>query len=264
MRLRDACGIVLVMFVVSACSRLTFIKPNYSKMKVERVSSVPDVHDSAADRARMASEDALMLASNRLQGGDLAGAEQAARAILASNHGSTGANTVLALVEQQRGHAAQAGGYFKQAAELPGAGAAEWGNYGTWMCESGHPAESLAWLDRALALGGNIDVAGMQANAGKCAVRAGQTDRAERDLRAALGVAPLNAAALEGMAQLMLDRGQLMEARAFSERRLGLGNPTPDILRRAAQIESKLGDDAAASRYLDRLRTQSANPSQGQ
>ena len=83
-------------------------------------------------------------------------------------------------------------------------------------------------------------------------------------MRAALEAAPKNAAALEGMAQLMLDRGQLMEARAFSERRLALGNPTPDVLRRAAQIESKLGDDSAAARYLDRLRIQSANPSQGQ
>ena len=172
MRLRDACGIVLVMFAVSACSRLTFIKPNYSKMKIEQVARVPDVHDSPADRARMASEDALQLAGNRLQSGDMDGAEQAARTILAGNRGSVGAYSILALVEQQRGHAAQAGAYFKQAAELPGAGAGEWGNYGTWMCENGQYAESLAWIDRALAQGGAIDVAGMQANAGKCAVRA--------------------------------------------------------------------------------------------
>ncbi len=242
-----------VVFGLAGCSRLTFVKPNMKKSKVEQVRHLPDVRDSAADRQRMAQQDALQMAGNRLQSGDLDAAEQGARKVLAQDSGSVPAMTILALVEQRRGNVANAGGWFKRAAGQQSSGPAEWGNYGTWMCEAGQPAESLQWLDRSLAYPDVIDAAGMRANAGKCALRAGQTERAERDLRAALELAPSEAVALDGMAQLMFVRGRMLEARAFSERRLALGAPTATMLARAADIESRLGDQAAAERYRQRM-----------
>lgn len=238
---------------LAGCDRLTFIKPNMKKMKTEQVRHLPDVRDSAADRQRMAQSDALQLASNRLQADDLDGAEKGAKTVLATDRGNASAMTILALVEQRRGHVPDAGSWFKRAAGQAGSGPAEWGNYGTWLCEANQPAESLQWLDRSLAFPDAIDLAGMRANAGKCALRAGQPDRADRDLRAALELAPSNAVALDGMAQLMFVRGRMLEARAFSERRLALGSLTAEMLVRAAEIETRLGDQAAASRYRQRM-----------
>lgn len=240
-------------FGLAGCDRLSFVKPNMKKSKFEQVRQIPDVRDSAAVRQRMAQADALQLAGNHLQAGDLAGAEQSAKKVLAQDRGNVSAMTILALVEQRRGNVANAGTWFKRAAEQPGSGPAEWGNYGTWMCEAGQPAESLQWLDRSLAYPDAIDLAGMRANAGKCALRAGQTERAERDLRAALELTPSGAVALDGMAQLMFVRGRMLEARAFSERRLAIGAPSAEILARAAEIETRLGDQAAADRYRQRL-----------
>ncbi|MBS0214468.1 MAG: type IV pilus biogenesis/stability protein PilW [Proteobacteria bacterium] len=244
---------VLALLSLAGCNRLTFVKPNMKKIKTEQVRELPDVRDSAADRQRMAQADALQLAGNRLQAGDLDAAEKGAKGVLASDRGNVSAMTILALVEQHRGRIADAGGWFKRAAEQSKSGPAEWGNYGTWLCEANQPAESLQWLDRSLAYPDAIDLAGMRANAGKCALRAGQAERAERDLRAALELSPSNAVALDGMAQLMFVRGRMLEARAFSERRLALGAPTAEILGRAADIETRLGDQAAASRYRQRM-----------
>lgn len=255
MRGRD-CAVVVAMIALATlagCNRLTFVKPNVNKSKIQQVRELPDVRDSASDRQRMAALDALQLASGRLRNGDLDGAQKSANQVLDSDRGNVAAMTILGLVEQRRGQIATAGGWFRRAATQSNSGPSEWGNYGAWLCETNQPAESLQWLDRALARPDMIDVAGMRANAGKCALRAGQAGRAESDLRAALDMAPTNAVALDGMAQLMFVRGKMMEARAFSERRLAMGGVSAEMLARAADIESRLGDQAAASRYRQRL-----------
>ena len=94
------------------------------------------------------------------------------------------------------------------------------------------------------------------ANAGECAGRAGQHGRVERDLRAALSLDPDNAVALGAMAEHQFRNGRYLEARAFSERRLGVAPPDASALLLASQIEDKLGDKAAAARYVQRLRTE--------
>ena len=88
-------------------------------------------------------------------------------------------------------------------------------NYGAWLCQQGQPAESLVWFDRALGAG-LCHPGEAQANAGSCALDAGQLERAEHDLRAALVAAPANPVALESMAQLSFRQGRYMEARAFA------------------------------------------------
>ncbi|MFS2047146.1 tetratricopeptide repeat protein, partial [Stenotrophomonas geniculata] len=93
-----------------------------------------------------------------------------------------------------------------------------------------------------------------QANAGGCALDAGQLERAERDLRAALSTLPGNPVALEAMAQLSFRQGRYMEARAFAERRIAAAPATRSVLQLASQIEARLGDRAASDRYIQRIR----------
>ena len=79
MRWRNGALLAAALALVSldGCNRLTFIKPNMKKIRTEQVRELPDVRDSAADRQRMAQADALQLAGNRLQAGDLDAAEVA-------------------------------------------------------------------------------------------------------------------------------------------------------------------------------------------
>lgn len=253
MLLRKALLVVLVSTVaIAGCKRLTFIKPNYDKMKVEQVKQAPNLHDSEADKRRMMAADSVEAAANRLQAGDLDGAEVAAKNAIKISPADPAGYSILALVQQTRGNTAAAGDNFKKAAALPNAGPAAWGNYGSWLCESGQATEGLNWIDRALQYPDAVEAAGMLANAGKCALKAGKTARAEQNLRAALDAAPNNGVALDGMTQLMIERGQNFEARAFSERRLALGESS-ESLQRAILIETKLGDSASAQRYRDRL-----------
>ena len=91
-------------------------------------------------------------------------------------------------------------------------------------------------------------------NAGTCALRAGQSARAERDLRHALDMDPTEPTALAGMARLEYGAGDYLQARAFSERRLAAAPATAEVLQLASQIEQKLGDAAASARYVQRMR----------
>ncbi|QIK81481.1 type IV pilus biogenesis/stability protein PilW [Lysobacter sp. HDW10] len=248
-------GIWIVLITLAAlvgCKRLTFIKPNYDKMEIEQVKQAPDLRDSPADKRRMVAADSVEAAANRLSVGDYEGAERAAQNAVKNSPDDPTGYSILGLVQQGRGNSASAGSYFQKAASMGRSGPAEWGNYGSWLCESGQATEGLTWIDRALQYPDALDAAGMQANAGKCALKAGNAVRAEQNLRSALSSSPTNAVALDGMTQLMIERGQTMEARAFSERRLAQGE-SAESLQRAILIETKLGDTRSAQRYRDRL-----------
>jgi type IV pilus assembly protein PilF len=129
-------------------------------------------------------------------------------------------------------------------------------NYGAWLCGNGFPAEALVWFDRAIAAPGYGGQAGALANAGGCALQTGQYERVETDLRKALALDPTNAYALSSMARNEDRLGRDMGARAFIERRLTAAPVDAGVLQLAADIETKLGDKAAAEKYRQRLRAE--------
>ncbi|KAF1017477.1 MAG: Beta-barrel assembly-enhancing protease [Stenotrophomonas maltophilia] len=208
------------------------------------------VRDSAQVRRQVQFQNALSLAGSDLQDGRLDSAEKRAREAARLDAGAPDAWVLLAGVADRRGQTAQAGELFRKAAELGPQRGDVLNNYGAWLCQQGRQAESLAWFDRALTAPGYATPELAQANAGSCALEAGQTVRGERDLRAALQRAPANPVALEAMAQLSVSRSQFLEARAFVERRLSAAPATRSVLQFASQIEVRLGDQAAADRYL--------------
>lgn len=240
--------------VLPACSRLTFIKPNYSGGEYKSLEEPVTIRDSDAVKQRLAARDRLALAANRLRSGELDAAEREARTALKEDPKSADAYTVLAVVESRRGRSAQAGQHYQRAAELAPNRGAELNNYGAWLCAEGRTDEALGWFDRAVAVPGYSERGAALANAGACAQKAGQAARAERDLRQALRLDPNNAVALAAMAELAYGKGEYFEARAFSERRLAAAPANPPSLLLASQIENKLGDRAAADRYVRRLK----------
>ncbi|MDI9239780.1 type IV pilus biogenesis/stability protein PilW [Lysobacter sp. LF1] len=239
-----------------ACSRLTFVRQDFSREGYERTSPEVDVSGKPGNRNASEAMKHLQLAQVRLMSGDIDTAEREANKALKLDPASADAHTVLAAAAARRGAPAEAGRHYLRATELaPGNGALA-NNYGVWLCGQGQPAESLVWFERALADARYGTPALALANSGTCAMRAGQDVRAGRELRKAIGLDPNNAQALGALAELEFRKGNAFEARAFSERRLAAAPADRNALQLASQIEEKLGDTAAAARYVQRMRAE--------
>jgi type IV pilus assembly protein PilF len=249
---------IALSLVLSACQSL-FSEPAMKTQRAEFVAPNYQISDNAQTKQRIASEQRLGLAWQRLRSGDAKSAEVEAKAVLKANPKSASALTLLAVLAERSGARADAGAYYKRAAEAAPTQGDVINNYGAWLCENSAPAESLVWFDRALAAPGYRNPESALANAGGCALKVGQYDRADRDLRRALSLAPKNAYALASMAQSEYHQKRYFEARAFTERRLDAAPATAAVLQLAADIEERLGDKAAASRYVQRLRAEFPN-----
>ncbi len=244
--------LLLVALVASGCSRLGFIRPDTSRRGFESTAHEVVITNNGRSGASAALA-RVQMAQARLGEGDLAAAEQQARKALKLDADSAAAYTVLALVEDRRGHAAPAGKYYLRAAELAPTQGGMLNNYGIWLCSQGRGLESLGWFERALAAPGYQTPSIALANRGQCALQTGQTAQAEQSLRQALDLDPRNQVALSAMAELEFKAGRAMAARAFSERRLAAAPADSAALQLASQIEYKLGDRKAAEAYVQRL-----------
>lgn len=198
----------------------------------------------------------LTLAQNYLASGQMEFAVDRANRALRSDPESADVQIVLGMIREKLGDASGAGAHYARATKLsPGSGHVL-NVYGVWLCQQGSAAEADAVFVRAAA-----DVyykTRDQAlfNAGKCAMQAGQLDKAEAYLRQGLQVSPESPALLARMAELQFQRRNYLSARAFYQRRESLGKPTAELLNLAISIEQAAGDNVAAQRYLQRLKEQ--------
>jgi type IV pilus assembly protein PilF len=245
-----ACALLL-----SACSKSQTVKAPKIKGS-EQIAPEYSYSDNADTKRRVQVRDILGLAAQRLAEGDLAEAEKQANKALKLDPSAVDGYTLLGAIAARHGKTTQAGEYYRRAAEMSPDRGEVLNNYGAWLCANGYPAEALIWFDRALAAPGYRTPGSALANAGGCALKSGQGERAERDLRRALELEPKNAYALSSMAEYQYGQGRYFEARAFSERRLAAAPADASVLQLAAKIEEGLGDRVAASRYQQRLRAE--------
>lgn len=120
------------------------------------------------------------------------------------------------------------------------------------------PREALRIFDQALAIPLSVSPANramLNTNAGTCAKRLDLL-LAERYLRAALMENPNYGDALFQLAEVTLEGGTALQARAFLERYLDIAPPSPAGLWLAVRIERALNDTAAAGRYAAALQKQ--------
>jgi len=257
---------VIAALLLAGCGHGHATKPGKVR-HVERVAPEYKLRDDPQARKRTHYQEVLRLAGDRYGRGELEAAAEYARSAQKLEPANPAAYTLLAVIEGRRGNQQEAGGLYRRATELAPQQGDVLNNYGAWLCANGHPAEALVWFDRALADAAYESRADALANAGGCALGAGQNERAGQNLRQALALAPDNAYALESMARNEFQHQRYFEARAFYQRRLAAAPATASVLQLAIQIEQRLGDTKAASRYQQRLREEfpaSATPnSQG-
>lgn len=246
-----ACATLVVLTVLPACKSLPGSSaPDPSRGKFRQTARQVSVSDPVG---KGGSQALVLLAQQRLRTGNVKEAAELARKAVRQQPQSPEAHAVLGLVLEQQGDIAAAGASYRKATELAPSRGEFLNNYGAWLCRQGREEESLQWFDRAAAAPGYATPAAARGNAGACALAAGQTVRAERDLRAAIQDDPDNAVALGALARMAFDARRMMEARAFSERRLASAPPTPEALQLASQIEQELGDSDAARRYVEQM-----------
>jgi type IV pilus assembly protein PilF len=198
----------------------------------------------------------LSLAQNYLAAGRLEFAMDRANRALRSDPNSADVQIVMGMIRERLGDTQRAGEHFAYAARLGPESGHVLNVYGVWLCEQGSTAEADALFIRA---GKDVFYKSKEQalfNAGKCAIKAGQLDKAEDYLRRGLALAPENGPLLSEMARLQYLRGDYMSARAFVQRREALGGVNAELLYLAGNIEQAAGDAAGAARYRQRLESQ--------
>ena len=237
----------------SKLERLSIVRPSAARGDYTQVAPTYDVTGKTGRPRNTDATQLLMSASDLYQQGNFAQAQALAERALKAEPRSGDAHTVLGAIADARGDARVAGAHYGKAIEIAPNTGIYANNYGHWLCLNGRAAESLAWFDRAIADPAYRTPGLALGNAGGCAQKAGQLDRAESSWRQALALDPVNGPALSGMAAMKFERGEYLDARAFTERWLAASPDDLEGLRLAVQVEQKLGDNAAASRYLSRL-----------
>lgn len=125
--------------------------------------------------------------------------------------------------------------------------------YGTFLCRHGRFAEA----DRHFQIAtrdpfyDTPEVA--WTNAGACARRAGEPEKAERYLRNALSISPNYPEALYHMADLSYQQGDAFRARAFLQRFEAAAADEPGSLILGYRVETALSSPGEANRYANRL-----------
>lgn len=249
--LRVATILFGMVMLLAGCSRLDFVKPDPRRRDFDRTAPEIQLRKQGPDATAL-----VQRGQQELLAGNLDAAQESGRKAARIDPRSGAAQTLLALVADQRGQAAKAGEHYRRALDLAPETGVMLNNYAAWLCASGRAVEAMPLFERAARAPGYATPAAALANAGTCADKAGMPERSEQLLRQALDVDPTNVVALATMAEREFRAGRAFEARAFSERRLAAAPADRHALELASQIEEKLGDKAAAAKYVQRIRVE--------
>ena len=198
----------------------------------------------------------LSLAQNYLAAGQVEYAMDRANRALRSDPNSADVQVVLGMIREKLDDDARAGEHYARAAKLAPESGHVLNVHAIWLCQQGKAAEADALFARAVKDPFFKAKETAYFNAAKCAMQVGQADQAAQHLSQGLELAPENRLLLVRMAELQLQRGDFMSARAFYQRREALGSPSADLYELGARIEDAAGDASAAARYRQRIRDQ--------
>lgn len=203
---------------------------------------------------RSAADMQVQLGQGYLQQGKLETAQERLQRALKLDPKNVDAHTMMAVLNERIGRPEMAEKFYRSAAELKPDGGAVNNNYGAFLCGKGRYDEADVYFQRALADPFYKTPGDAYGNAGTCAAKAGQSDKALGYFRSALETQPKNAMALFEMARINYEKNDNLRARAFMQRLEAVAPPEPAILELGERIELRLGDKTAAKNYRDRLK----------
>ena len=196
------------------------------------------------------------LAAAYYQAGNMAVALDETRIALEADPESVQALSVRGLVHAQLKENAKAEDDFRRALKIAPKNPDVNNNYGWFLCEIGQPRQSIQYFLNALKdpLYETPEVA--YANAGSCAMKAGDLDGAQNYLLEALRLSRNSAPATRyKLAELLYQRGNLDEAKVYlGEAIKAMEPPSAEALWLAVRLDRKLGNKAGEGNYASQLR----------
>ncbi|MGQ0529138.1 MAG: type IV pilus biogenesis/stability protein PilW [Panacagrimonas sp.] len=230
--------------LIAACSS-TPAQPN--------LSPIPDSRPAADldEAAKINTDLGVAYARN----GDFDVALDKLRRALDQNKNYAPAHQAIAFVYQQRRDVENAERHFKRALQLSPADPNTRNNFGVFLCGQNRYAEAEKLFLQAANTPRYAEPENAYTNAGVCARRIPDLNKAEAHFREALRLKPDAPEALRQLASLLYERRDYARARAFLQRYERVGPPTAATLWMGAKIEFALGDETAAAAYARRLKT---------
>ncbi|TVP92018.1 MAG: type IV pilus biogenesis/stability protein PilW [Thioalkalivibrio sp.] len=207
----------------------------------------------ASPDQRRAAEINAELGISYLRQNDLAQAERALERAVQFDPRFAMAHLGMASLRERQGSLDAALKHYRKALALEPNDPYVQTNLGDLLCRQGEIAEGRALLDKAA---GNPSYPARHVamvSAGVCALKAGETERAESSMREALQIAPRFPDALYELAQLTYADGRPFQTRAFLSRLNALGVVTPESLLLCYRAEMQLGNREDAQRCAERL-----------
>lgn len=202
-----------------------------------------------------AAETNMRLGLSYLQRGDYAVALEKLDKALQQNPNLPSAHNTIALLYQRLGETEKAEKHFKEAVQRQPDYSEAQNNFGVFLCQQARYDEAekhfLAAIENPLY---NNPALALE-NAGMCAQRKPDLERAEALFRQALQRAPTLSKSLLQMADISYQQKDYLQARAYIERYQAVSQWTPKSLLLAIKTENQLGDQDAVSSYTLLMRS---------
>ena len=163
------------------------------------------------------------------------------------------AHNVAALIYERLGQADLAQRHYSRALELRPNDPSARNNYGKFLCMHGQLRQAEANFLAAADNPNNTSPDVAYANAGLCALRIPDLERAAQYFTAALNANPTMPTALYQVARIGYEKGRFPEARRDLRHYLQIARHTPETLWLSVLVERALGNEGIARRYAQRL-----------
>ena len=187
--------------------------------------------------------------------GIMAVALEAAQQAVAANTNYGPAHNMLALIYMRLNEDAKAQAAFEQAIRIAPTDSDALNNFGWFLCQGKNPQRSLLYFEQALRNPLYTTPHLAHYNAGVCARRAGDANKAEISLRASLQRAAEFAGSLYELADLLFAQARIKEADAmFTRYNKSVRDPDANALLLGTRIARATGDRNAEAGYVSQLR----------
>jgi len=213
-------------------------------------STEDDSHVSDEDAARYNTQ----LGVSYLRRGDLEAARNKLEKAVKQDPDFASSHAALGILYERTGEVDKAREHLGRAARLAPDDPNIVNNYGGFLCRQGERAEGIRYFERAAKNAYFRAPETALTNAGVCARGIPDLETSERFFRDALARNPTFPEALLQMADLKLEQGEPLSARAFLQRYESVGRASPVSLTLGRDVEQALGNDRAAQDYARRLR----------
>ncbi|MFU8819928.1 MAG: type IV pilus biogenesis/stability protein PilW [Gammaproteobacteria bacterium] len=211
-------------------------------------TEAPEVSDKDAARFN------VQLGMNYMQRGDLEGAREKLERAVKQDPTLPAAHSALGILYERAGDIPRAQEHLRRATRLAPDDPNMMNNYGGFLCRKGEYEEGIRHFEMAAANAYYRAPETALSNAGVCARRIPDPERAEEYFRLALDKNRNFTEALLQLADLSLETNRELQARAFLQRYEALSPITAYSLELGWRIEQAAGDTRAAAEYAKRLR----------